>query len=903
MAGADAGWLAEVIGRLEGQPAVLERLLVVANTALVVRGERLVVPYQPKKNGGGIGAVEVTLRYTGPARAAVDAARHPIRFEDLHTKVQTEFPSASPASVTDLLTTLVNHQVLITSLRAPSTEPDALGHLLRELRVVGDAAAEQYTALNEIHVQLRRHQHDPADARSALRAEAAGRMKRLAPTQRHPVTVDLRLDVEVVLPEAVAREAECAALLLARLTPYPDSTAAWVDYHRRFYQRFGVGAQVPLLEVVADSGIGWPAGYAGTSRPASRPRRTHRDERLLAVAQGAALDGCHEVLLDEALIAELNQTAARGVRLPSHLELCARVDSPSLHALKAGEFRLAVTSVSRSAGVLTGRFLHLLDQQDRLALTTPLRHSPGADEVLSAQLSFPPLDPATAHVARSVRVLPIVISLAEHRETASAEVLTANDLAVSCDGDRLYLTAPGLGARVEAWGTHALNLRKYTPPLARFLIELTRAHCAQVTDFDWGAAATLPFLPRLRSGRVVLSPARWRLAATDLPGRNADWSVWDAALADWCTRRRLPRRVLLVDGDWRLPLDLEVDVHRVLLREHLTTNPHAVLEEAPAEDAAGWFDGRAHEVVVPLAARQPPVAARVPRPTPQRIVRPREHGQFPGVSPLLFAKLYGDPQRQDTVLAAHLPALLAEWGEHQPRWWFLRFREGGEHYLRLRIALPNSAPTTFGEAAGRVSAWTDRLRRQGLLREVAFATSYPETGRWGSGKALAAAEAVFTADSRAVLTQLAQPTRPHHHALAAANFAAIAIAFTGQVEAGMRWLIDHVPAKPPAAVPRPVFADAHRLADPRQDFHALRSAPGGAPIVATWTARAHELAAYRSHFAGSDTDGVDPDSALGSLLHTHFLRACGIEAEDKAVCLYLARVAALTFTARGGGPR
>lgn len=147
---------------------------------------------------------------------------------------------------------------------------------------------------------------------------------------------------------------------------------------------------------------------------------------------------------------------------------------------------------------------------------------------------------------------------------------------------------------------------------------------------------------------------------------------------------------------------------------------------------------------------------------------------------------------------------------------------------------------------------------------------------------------MFTVDSRTVLTQLAQPVRPHRHALAVANFAAITIAFTGGVDAGMGWLIDRVPAKPPAAVPRPVFTEAQRLADPREDFHTLRRAPGGAAIVDTWTPQSQALATYRSHLNGPYTHGVDPDAALGSLLHTHFLRACGIEAEDKAVCLYLA---------------
>lgn len=71
VAAADAGWLAEIIGLLESEPAVLARLVVIANTTLMVRGGRLVVPYQPSTNGKGTGAVEVELRYSGPVRVAV----------------------------------------------------------------------------------------------------------------------------------------------------------------------------------------------------------------------------------------------------------------------------------------------------------------------------------------------------------------------------------------------------------------------------------------------------------------------------------------------------------------------------------------------------------------------------------------------------------------------------------------------------------------------------------------------------------------------------------------------------------------------------------------------------------------------------------------------------------------
>lgn len=236
--------------------------------------------------------------------------------------------------------------------------------------------------------------------------------------------------------------------------------------------------------------------------------------------------------------------------------------------------------MSRGVGVSTGRFLSVLASAAREDLAAELADLPTTDSnTVPAQLSFPPLLPESAHVTRAPRVLPTVISLQEIRAPAD-DALTPADLAVGCDGRRMYLAAPERGQRIEAVGMHALNLRAHTPPLVRFLTELSRAQCAQVTVFDWGAAAAMPFLPRLRCGRTVLSPARWRLEATEQPGRARPWAEWDAALTDWRARRRLPRRVYLVEDDRRLFLDLDEAGHRTLLRQHLDRAGLAVLVEA-----------------------------------------------------------------------------------------------------------------------------------------------------------------------------------------------------------------------------------------------------------------------------------------------------------------------------------
>ncbi|MGX9886577.1 lantibiotic dehydratase [Streptomyces sp. NPDC002276] len=890
---AGAEWLAAVIEQLESCPDLLEQLPVVVNNTVTCRGDRLIVPFQPDVQGDRPRAVEVSVALTDPVRTVLAATRAPIRFGTLLDKLRTEFPEAGHMKSHALLGELIQRRVLITSLHAPSTEPDVLRYLLDQLDAID---AETLGPVAETVRELRavREGLEECATRSG-RDSAAARMRELVPGLcQHPVAFDLRLDAQIVLPDAVAREIERAALVLARVGTRPYGTAAWSEYHQRFYERYGIGTMVPLSEAVADSGTGYPDGYPGTPAGARRPRVSARDDTLLRLAQTAALDGRDEVLLTDELIAALD-VGPEEPRLPPHLEIGVRVHAPCLRELQRGRFRLEVASVSRGVGVSTGRFLGVLAPGDRQALAAELADLPAAEgNTVPAQLSFPPLLPESAHVTRAPQILPTVISLQEHRAPGD-DVLSPEDLAVGCDGRHMYLAAPEHGQRIEAVGMHALNLRTHTPPLARFLTELSRAQCAQVTMFDWGAAAAMPFLPRLRYGRTVLAPARWRLEAPELPSRTRPRAEWDAALTDWQAQRRLSRRVFLVEDDRRLFLDLDQAGHRTLLRQHLDRTDLAVLVEAPESDAFGWCDGRTHEVVVPVKATRPPTWPPLPTPTQARALSPAQI-QTPAASSVVLAALYGDPRRQDTLLSRHLPDLLERLGG--PPWWFIRFRDPEQH-LRLRIALP--ALEAFAETARTVSVWADELRGAGLLADLRYPTSYREMGRWGSGAAWDAAEDVFRADSRAVLAQLSQPRRPHERTLVAAHFIAIASAFLGSTQVGMRWLIYRIPPRAPAPVPRPQFTDAVRLADPRDDWATLRATPGGAAIVSAWADRDAALAAYRPHLPGPDTKGIDVDDVLTSLLHVHFVRHIAVNFPEEAVCLYLARAAALAWTARATG--
>jgi lantibiotic biosynthesis protein len=123
------------------------------------------------------------------------------------------------------------------------------------------------------------------------------------------------------------------------------------------------------------------------------------------------------------------------------------------------------------------------------------------------------------------------------------------------------------------------------PPVARLLFELPRVGWTPVGRFDWGHAASLPFLPRLRLDRTVLSSARWQLRPGDLPGAKADWREWTVALSRLQQRLKLPDWVSVGSGDRQLRLNLDHPMDQALLRSHLDSSAdRTVLTESWAPE-------------------------------------------------------------------------------------------------------------------------------------------------------------------------------------------------------------------------------------------------------------------------------------------------------------------------------
>lgn len=885
---AEATWLADITAQLEACKPLLRRLNVTLNDLVIERGARLIVPWQPHQStmlGASTDAAEVSVRLVSVVQTIRHAARSPIRTEALIDKVTVDHPGTSPADLEAVVGQLVAAGVLISSLRAPSTVTDVLSHLVTQLDAASADDQSEIKPLVDALREIQRH----VDTASAVRHGElrryvmAQQMRELSTTAGQPLTADLRLGGALVLPHAIAAEAAAAAETLIRLSPVPTASESWRAYHRSFLARYGPSTLVPV-DQLADpvAGLGLPNHFS--QPPAVDSGTTHRDEALLALAQEAALDARREIVLDDAALTRIAPAHTEGSRPATPADLCVDLRAETPEALDTGRFTLGVCGFGRAAAT-TGRFLPLLDAADRQTMTRLYAtQPPSVQGALAAQLSFPPQQTRTENVLRVPPVLPPVIPLAEHREPDDGHIPVA-DLAVAADATRLYVVSRSRRRVVEPMLPHA-GARHTMPSLARLLFEIPRSVHPAVTPIDWGTASCLPFLPRMRYGRSILAPAQWRLGPAGLPGPDAPAPEWSAALDRMRESRCLPDSITVGSGDRRLRLDLDEPMDRSVLRAHLyAVDGPIILTEAPTAEDHGWCGGRAHEIVFPLRPTAPPDPApaflRGSAPLP---VTDPDHG-----TEVVYAKLYGHPEAFDTILTTHLPTLLQQWPT-PPQWWFARYRHPVPH-LRLRIHDPD-----YARAAGRLAAWVADLRRAGLLAHIVFDTYQPETGRYGTGTAMEAAEKLFAADSAAAINQLtclSSNREIHPQALTAASLVNLAEAVMGSPAAGRRWLLDH-PGHADGAGPqdRSLRRQTLRLADRK----VLSSLPGGSGVRAGWEARTEASSRYTALLT-PETTRVTPLTVLGSLLHMHHVRTRGIDPQAEADTYKLARAVALTQTA------
>ena len=402
------------------------------------------------------------------------------------------------------------------------------------------------------------------------------------------------------------------------------------------------------------------------------------------------------------------------------------------------------------------------------------------------------------------------------------------------------------------------------PPLARFLQLLGRAGCRPWHCWSWGPLAELPFQPRVRYQRTVLSPARWTLPPT-LTQAARDRAAWSEALQAWRTTTVPPPPVIVVteDADRRLPVDLRRPDDRELLRRYVGRGVRAVTEQPGGPDVvqavvSGPTGSHVLEVVVPLARWGTVASPARPAPAPARTAGTGFH--LPGGEWLSLA--VRSPANCHDELLSSLAAAAAELAAHWDSWFWLRYADIA-HGPHIRVRFHGHPAALGGLVLPALSTWCAEMVTQRLSGGFSVQSYDQEIERYGGPDAIHAAERVFAADSRLVLAVLAATRDADQRlVLTAVSAAAIArIIADGEITMLRGQRLD-LAARQRLAALRPLVR-VTRSPDPT----SLPILGPAHPACAAWQ---DELSAYR--------DTVKPaqrPSCASSLIHMHTNRLLG----------------------------
>ncbi|HEY4307481.1 MAG TPA: lantibiotic dehydratase [Gemmatimonadaceae bacterium] len=593
-----------------------------------------------------------------------------------------------------------------------------------------------------------------------------------------PAKVDrarlLHVDLSKPAPAArlganVIREITAGAELLRRFGRSGDSL---LDTFRHAFMARYEGRQVPLLEALDEEiGVGFPirgdaspdaepllAGLAFPSRMDPTAFWGSREATLLQLLANALTAGSDEIVLTQRDIDGIATTNAPPPPLPNAYGAMVTIAARSEEALKRGDFRLLLSGISGPSGAnLMGRFCHADE-----TLTEKVREHCRAEEALDPDAVFAEVAHLAHPRAGNIVARPLLrefeITYMGRSGAPIDRQIPASDLLVSVEGGRAVLRSARLGKRVVPRLTSAHAFTRGNVGIYHFLCALQLQGVAP-TAWSWGPLAGSPFLPRVRSGRVVLSLARWQVPREELEllGK-ASGAALMRAVRTWRANRKLPRFVNVADGDNMLLVDLDNVLSVESFIQLVRQRGHALLEEVfPGDDEliARGPEGRfAHELLVPFVRSAPtapaPAVGAKTQSTPAQSDGLRIARQNAPGSEWMYAKIYSGGPTADRVLSRAVAPLVQRAMEQGwiDSWFFIRYADPEPH-LRVRFhGACDALRECFLPALDAVVL--GQLEVPGVWR-AQIDTYEREIERYGGDEGMLISEQVFHADSDAAV--------------------------------------------------------------------------------------------------------------------------------------------------------
>jgi lantibiotic biosynthesis protein len=748
----DMNYVAELSKQVVADPTLQAQLKLFVNTSLY-RKKDTYRYYEYRVRNKRRQYYLVAFKASEYIDKMLTAARNGATHAQLLELLTTSGIASGPAR--GFLIRLLDAQVLVSELEPTVTGSEFYRSLLDKVRAL-HPNHPQMAPLREIGALL----EAATDVSTYQKVQGIIQESFPAASSKDLIQTDLCLNMQ-----ANALSANCVNTLSQELSELSGlyRTAVPTDlqsFVKNFLERYE-GQEIPLLEALDnEGGIGYgPVSgnranhtpfidLVGLPKKPTPPTVTWTNYRQLVFRKfhESQLQDLQSVVLTEQDLAGL--AAKSPAPLPATLFAMGSFIAADATALDNGNFQFnLVNCAGPGAMLLLSRFAHadpaLADklracgQQEQLA----------AGEALLAEVVHLP-EARVGNVLQRPQLRTYEIPFLGTASVPLEQQIQVDDLLVSVQQGTVVLRSKRLNRVVLPRLTSAHNYRNGLP-LYRFLCDLQQQQQPLNILWDWGQLASQPFLPRVEYKRIIVRRAQWQLPATT----HAELAALHtpAQLTDFLARYRLPRQVVLADGDNELLLDFDCPLAATVLCQRLKKGPATLFEFVHDANSQLVTDEQnntfLHEVIIPFAHVEPttaPVALRS-----VRSVQPVQRSFAPG-SEWTYLKVYCGGKWGDKLLTDYLLPCLLELEELQllKKWFFIRYSDPHSH-LRLRLH-HDANPAHIAAIIGCLHRALGGLQQERVVQAVQYDTYHRELERYGVAT-MVFSETIFYHDSRTVL--------------------------------------------------------------------------------------------------------------------------------------------------------
>lgn len=752
----DTLWLCNVIGMLETDDEILNKLQVRFNRNCYISGDRLKNPYY--SNNGSIATAgnfvqENNIRFTQLIDLIMNSSESFIGFNELTTLIVRAYEGIEIKKVHEILKMLIKNEYLITELRLPTFCEDGLTHILNILEKA-EVNDERVVKLKEIKEAIVYYQkiRNPIDGERLLK-DIYFRMRSIFEAKNY-LEVNKGISMkEHFLPKVIQDDLTHFVNEFSKIMVSNDDVHNLEKLISQFSEVYGRGVEIPLTEIIDEN------KFNGMQYIESSAKKISNRENVIR--------GIVDERIQQALLKNHTRIELKISDFPDEVLLNAIPQKPKsfdvniiLNYRKDGSRRLQIgpNFGSHKAGCTFQRFSDVLDK----ALFSELSSIYKKEELVTEkeyvsiegrELSISGRSNNLLNRRKNYKhCLPIAFSDG-HDELNH----TIHDLYIglSLDG-KMYIFSRKLNKKCKIISDNMLNMSANGKVL-RFLKTISNAYENSFFDrLSLLHSNKYSYTPEITFENVVISPQKWTIEPSKL-----DCKTFENFCRDFKALKKdyqLKDQVYLCDYDNRLLLQLESEECLQILYQtakakgklELCEFENDMIENAVTMDQFGrnYFT----EIICSMVSTDEKITDSSQKnmklsrtlQDEQRILAPFEEGW-------VYLKLYGIGNRADDVICGLNEIVNAL---NCSQFFYIRYTDYGGNHLRIRFKFESEIAAI--NQYSMISTHLFELKERGMISKWILDTYEREFNRYGGAKQYNLIENLFFYDSMLSIELLKQ---------------------------------------------------------------------------------------------------------------------------------------------------